>query len=636
LRKGRLLLETQRIEQEGNKTSKNQADGQLSPGATLSNRYLIQGVIGVGGMGAVYRARDLHFPNVVKVVAVKEMVNQARDPLVRETIVKNFEREANLLATLSHPAIPRIHDYFTQNERSYLILEYIHGKDLETILSESQDFFAPDQVTGWGIEICDVLQYLHDHQPEPVIFRDIKPSNIMVNQHNHIVLIDFGIAKRFQSGEKGTMIGTEGYSPPEQYRGEANVLADIYALGATLHHLLSRRDPRLEPPFSFGERPLRVINPSVSIELEAVINTALQYNPEDRFQSAAEMKEALLTVARETGALHERPASTARVDLRSSSVKPKWSFACEDEIRGTATAQGDLVYVGSYDNNLYALHAGTGEFVWKYPTDGGIVSKPAYSNGNIYFGSEDKRVHAISARSGKITWTYYTKGPVRSSAHIAEGHLFIGSDDGFLHAISAGSGRSVWRNDAFAPVRSTPLVFGEAIYFGTEAGELVCLDYRGEVKWRFRAKRAITSSPVIAEGTVYSGSLDGTLYALDAKSGWVIWRFRMDKGSISTPFITDELIFTGAIDGNIYCIDIHTAKEVWRFPTEHQVTGSALVTKDSVYCGSVDGNLYCLEYRTGRLRWKFQTGGPITATPVVYEDTVYIGSTDHKIYAFEA
>lgn len=634
--KGRLLLETQRIEQDGNHTRDNHADGQLQAGARLSNRYLIQGVIGVGGMGAVYRARDLHFPNVVKVVAVKEMVNQARDPLVRETIVKNFEREANLLATLSHPAIPRIHDYFTQNERSYLILEYIHGKDLETILSESQDFFSPDQVTGWGIEMCDVLQYLHDHQPEPVIFRDIKPSNIMVNQHNHIVLIDFGIAKRFQSGEKGTMIGTEGYSPPEQYRGEANVLADIYALGATLHHLLSRRDPRLEAPFSFGERPLREINPAVSIELEAVINTALQYNPEDRFQSAAEMKEALLTVARETGALNERPASTARVDLKSSSVSPKWSFACEDEIRGTALAQGDLVYVGSYDNNLYAVHAGTGEFVWKYPTDAGIVSKPAFSNGNLYFGSEDKRVHAISARSGKITWTYYTEGPVRSSAHIAEGHLFIGSDDGFLHAVSAGIGRSVWRHDAFAPVRSTPLVFGEAIYFGTEAGELVCIDYRGEVKWRFRAKRAITSSPVIADGTVYFGSLDGTLYAVDAKSGWVIWRFRMDKGSISTPFIADELIFTGAIDGNIYCIDMHTAKEVWRFPTEHQVTGSALVAKDSVYCGSVDGNLYCLEYRTGRLRWKFKTGGPITATPVFYDDTVYIGSTDHKIYAFEA
>ena len=612
------------------------SEGHLQPGTTLSNRYLIQGVVGVGGMGAVYRARDLHFPSVVKFVAVKEMVNQARDPLVRETIVKNFEREANLLATLSHPAIPRIHDYFTQNERSYLILEFIHGKDLETLLNETEGFFSQDQVIGWGIELCDVLQYLHEHRPEAIIFRDIKPSNIMINQHNHIVLIDFGIAKHFQSGEKGTMIGTEGYSPPEQYRGEATALADIYALGATLHHLLTRQDPRLEPPFSFGERPIRQTNPAVSVELERVINTALQYNLEERFQGASEMKDALLNVARETGALKEKPVSTARITLNSSKINPVWSFRCEDELRGSPMLHHGIVYIGSYDNNLYALHARTGEFIWKYPTDGGVVSRPAAAEGNIYFGSEDKRVHAVSARNGKIIWTYYTEGPVRSSPHVAEGHLFVGSDDGFLHAVSAGSGRGVWRADVYAPVRSTPLVHNEAIYFGTEAGEFICLDFRGEVKWRFKAKRAVTSSPIIAESFVYFTSLDSILYALEAKTGWVIWRYRMDKGSISTPCLAGDLIFTGSVDGNIYCINVHSAKEVWRFPTEHQVTGSPIIYKDSLYCGSVDGNLYCLEYRTGRLRWQYQTGGPITGTPAAYEDVVYISSTDHKMYAFEA
>jgi len=612
------------------------SEGHLQPGTTLSNRYLIQGVVGVGGMGAVYRARDLHFPSVVKFVAVKEMVNQARDPLVRETIVKNFEREANLLATLSHPAIPRIHDYFTQNERSYLILEFIHGKDLETLLNDTEGFFSQDQVIGWGIELCDVLQYLHEHQPEAIIFRDIKPSNIMINQHNHIVLIDFGIAKHFQSGEKGTMIGTEGYSPPEQYRGEATALADIYALGATLHHLLTRQDPRLEPPFSFSERPIRQTNPAVSIDLETVINTALQYNLEERFQGASEMKDALLNVARETGALKEKPVSTARITLNSSKINPVWSFRCEDELRGSPIVHNGIVYIGSYDNNMYALHARTGEFIWKYPTEGGVVSRPAAAEGNIYFGSEDKRVHAVSARNGKIIWTYYTEGPVRSSPHLAEGHLFVGSDDGFLHAVSAGSGRGVWRTDAYAPIRSTPLVHNEAIYFGTEAGEFICLDFRGAVKWRFKAKRAVTSSPFIAQSFVYFTSLDSILYALEAKTGWVIWRYRMDKGSISTPCLAGDLIFTGSVDGNIYCINVHSAKEVWRFPTEHQVTGSPIIYKDSLYCGSVDGNLYCLEYRTGRLRWQYQTGGPITGTPAAYEDVVYLSSTDHKMYAFEA
>jgi eukaryotic-like serine/threonine-protein kinase len=161
-------------------------------------------------MGSVYRARDLHFPNVIKLVAVKEMINQARDPLVRQTIVQNFEREANILVTLNHPSIPRIYDYFTHEERSYLVLEYIHGNDLDGVLSGTQGFLLEDQVIAWAIELCDVITFLHNHKPDPIIFRDMKPSNIMINQHEHVILVDFGIAKIFRSGQKGTMIGTEG------------------------------------------------------------------------------------------------------------------------------------------------------------------------------------------------------------------------------------------------------------------------------------------------------------------------------------------------------------------------------------------------------------------------------------------
>src|SRR5512139_3668115 len=135
--KGEEALETGQITQNLNDDTSQLTNQQLQPGVTLQNRYLIQSVVGIGGMGAVYRARDMHFPNVVKVVAVKEMVNQARDALVRSTIVRNFEREANLLATLDHPAIPRIYDYFCHNERSYLILEFINGKDLEAILNDT-------------------------------------------------------------------------------------------------------------------------------------------------------------------------------------------------------------------------------------------------------------------------------------------------------------------------------------------------------------------------------------------------------------------------------------------------------------------------------------------------------------------
>jgi eukaryotic-like serine/threonine-protein kinase len=601
----------------------------------LINRYLIQGVTGIGGMGAVYRARDLHFPSVDKRVAVKEMVNQIRDPLLRETIVRNFEREANILATLNHPSIPRIYDYFTQNERSYLIMEYIDGKDLEALIGDTSDFFQAEQVVGWAIELCDVLHYLHSHKPDPIIFRDMKPANVMINQHQHVVLVDFGIAKTFQSGQKGTMIGTEGYAPPEQYRGEATPLADIYALGATLHHLLTRRDPRLEAPFSFSERPIRQLNPNISLELEAAINSSVQYNPEERYQSALAMKEALISVARKTGMIGPINLPAAKISQPEGDAKVVWSFECEDEIRGTPTLHKNMLFVGSYDNNLYALNSETGEFLWKYAADGGIVSKPIVHEGNVYFGSEDKRIHVVYSRTGKIVWTYYTDGPVRSSPSISEGHVFIGSDDGYIHAVNAMSGRRAWRVDVGNHVRSTPLVSDGHVYFGTESGDFYCLDMGGSVKWRFKAKRAVTSSAVISQGIVFFSSVDWTLYALDAKTGWVIWRFRMGKASICTPCLAENFVFTGSTDGNIYCVDTRSAKEIWRYPTEHQVTSSPIIHKDSLYCGSVDKNVYCLEYRTGRLRWKFQTNGAITGTPVAENNLVYVGSTDHRIYALE-
>ncbi|WP_424912661.1 PQQ-binding-like beta-propeller repeat protein [Thermanaerothrix sp.] len=623
-------METQRITQSFGGGGVNR---QLSPGYVLVDRYLIQEVIGVGGMGSVYRARDLHFPNVVKIVAVKEMINQARDPMVRQTILHNFEREANLLVTLNHVAIPKIFDYFTHDERSYLVLEYINGKDLEAILNETEGFLPEDQVVKWAIEICDVLDYLHNHKPEPIIFRDLKPSNVMINQNGHVMLIDFGIAKLFREGQKGTMIGTEGYSPPEQYRGEATPLADIYALGATLHHLLTKRDPRLEPPFSFAERPIRKINPGVSPELETIVNTALQYNPEDRFPSAAVMKEALLAAARKTGILSRISLPTT---MKEEKIKPLWVFKCEDEVRGSPFYDNGVIYIGSYDNNLYALDATSGEFRWKFPTEGAIVGRPVAYQDIVVIGSKDSFLYCVSARTGKLIWSHKTEGAIHSSPRVGEGHVFFGSDDGYFYAVNLASGRRTWRLDVGDPIRSTPFLTNEFIYFGTEGGDFLCLDYRGQIKWRFRAKRAITSSPTVAQGMVYFTSLDASFYALDSKSGWMIWRFRMGKGSVSSPCHVDNFVFAGSADGYIYCLDANTSKEIWRFQTNHQVSGSPIIYKDNLYCGSADGNLYCLEYKTGKLRWKFATDGPITGTPTAFNNVIYFGSSDHMVYALLA
>ncbi len=629
----RPTLEDQPITRNLHPNGNQNDDQQLSSGTILENRYKIERVLGIGGMGAVYLARDTRF-SVTKYVAVKEIVAHVRDDALRKTLVTNFEREANILATLNHAAIPKIHDFFTVGNRSYLVMQYIQGQNLENILEATDDLLPVQQIVIWGIELCDVMHYLHSHKPEPIVFRDMKPANIMVNPDNHVILVDFGIAKEFEAGQKGTMIGTEGYSPPEQYRGEATPQVDIYALGATMHHLLTGIDPRDEAPFTFSERPIRQLNPEVPVELENIVDSALQYSAPDRFKDANIMKDALILVARKGGVAYSKTATAAIP--QDYEVKPLWSFECEDEIRGSAAYNDGLVYIGAYDNNVYALNSSTGEFTWKYACEGGIVSTPAYDGRTIYFGSEDQRVHAVSSPNGRVVWTYFTEGPIRSSPIVRDRHVFIGSDDGFVHVINAASGRRAVKINGGAPVRSSPHVADDLVFFGSEDGDFFCAEFGGKVRWRANAKRAVTSSPRTQDGVVYFGSVDGMLYAIDSKTGWTLWRFRMDRGTISTPYLSENFAYIGSADGHIYCINLKTSKEVWKFPTEHQVSSSPILYKDALYCGSADGCLYCLDAKTGFLRWKFVTEGAIVSTPLIHDDIVYIGSMDHKLYALPA
>ena len=173
----------------------------------------------------------------------------------------------------------------------YLAMDFVRGEDLEEVIRKHPGGLPEQQVLEWADEICDVLGYLHNHKPEPIIFRDMKPSNVMIEPDGKVKLIDFGIAKVFERAERGTQIGTPGYAPPEQYQGLATVESDIYALAATLHHMLTGRDPRDEPPFSFP--PVYGLKPTISKRTSEALQKALQMNPDDRFQSIAEFRDAL-------------------------------------------------------------------------------------------------------------------------------------------------------------------------------------------------------------------------------------------------------------------------------------------------------------------------------------------------------
>jgi serine/threonine-protein kinase len=254
--------------------------------------YVIERVIKEGGMGAVYMA--VRRPSDGNLYAVKEMLDRFNDPKERTEALDRFNAEAELLKGLKHPRIPRIYSHFADTGRHYLVMDFVEGGDLEDVLQ--RDGALPEkQVLEYADQICDVLSYLHGQRPQ-VIFRDMKPSNVMIDRKNGgIKLVDFGIAKVLKVAERGTQIGTPGYAPPEQYQGIASPASDIYALGATLHHMLTGRDPRDEKPFDY---PLaRDLNPNVSRRTSDAIQKALQMKPEDRWGSVAEFRAQLRPLA---------------------------------------------------------------------------------------------------------------------------------------------------------------------------------------------------------------------------------------------------------------------------------------------------------------------------------------------------
>ena len=348
----------------------------LPKGTVLAKRYQITHVLGLGGMSTVYAARDLRFANTFKPCAVKEMAANPQGVKDPAQLQQTFEREANLLASLSHPAIPKVYDYFAHGDQLYLVLEYISGKDLESVLNASRTFLPQETVISYALQVLDVLSYLHNHKPVPIVFRDLKPSNVMLTDQDRVMLIDFGIAKAYQHKTMGTMIGTEGYCPPEQYRGLAEPRGDLYSLGALMHQMLTRSDPRLEVPFTFAERLPTKLNPAVSKAVEDVILRAVAYQPEDRFASAGDMRAALeLCLARPVRGTRIVPGGTEGL-ATDAQLRLRWRFNAEDEIRSTPCVQNGMVYVGAYDNNLYAVDADTGKLRWKFATEGGIRPRP--------------------------------------------------------------------------------------------------------------------------------------------------------------------------------------------------------------------------------------------------------------------
>lgn len=277
----------------------------LKNGEVLRNRYRVQRIIGQGGMGSIYLADDLRLEG--RQCALKEVEHDRSLPsdLLKEAR-EQFLREATVLARLDHPNLPKVSDFFSMGIRDYLVMDYVPGKDLRTLMLEARHsgtFLHEGDVLNWANQLMDALQYMHSQHP-PILHRDIKPSNLKLTPSGLLKLVDFGLVKVLAAGETTITIlqgqGTALYTPLEQYGGDSghtDVRSDIYAFGATFYHLLTNQPPidardRFLDPQSLP--PLRQINPEVSQRTERAILWAMSLHPDERPESIERLRASLL------------------------------------------------------------------------------------------------------------------------------------------------------------------------------------------------------------------------------------------------------------------------------------------------------------------------------------------------------
>lgn len=283
------------------------ATGRLPPRTLLGKRYLVLKAVGQGGMAAVYQASDTR---ANRVVALKEMSQDGLSSDELKEALESFAAEAKLLKSLSHDNLPKVFDSFSENARHYLVMEFIEGQTLEQRLAGARGPLPEGDALRWAAQLCAALTYLHTRKP-PIIFRDLKPANIMLTPQDKVKLIDFGIARIFTPNRRRDTqaLGTPGYAPPEQYgSAQTDARADVYALGATLYQLLTAYDVSKTP---FALPPMQTRTAAISPHVRLAIERATRLDRAQRYASIAEFQRDLLSPAGlylQSGALARSPA----------------------------------------------------------------------------------------------------------------------------------------------------------------------------------------------------------------------------------------------------------------------------------------------------------------------------------------
>lgn len=507
----------------------------------LHQRYHLLHKLGTGGFGAVYQAEDIQLGK--RLVAIKEMSSQSNLSAQENTeAAEAFKQEAFMLAELMHPNLPRIYDHFHEGGHWYLVMDYIEGTTLEEYLAQTPGGYLPQQeVLEMGLQLCEVLEYLHTRQP-PIIFRDLKPLNIMRTPSGHLYLIDFGIARHFKPGQAKDTIafGSPGYAAPEQYgKTQTTPRSDIYSLGATLHQMLTGIDPSLSP-FRFAPLCLPEGKPTPKA-LAELLASMLEMDETKRPLSMSIVKAELRTIATSvaSGSFVSIKPTAASVPVTKTVVKPvpvpppapkpapkplpakpsSWGKLRaihqrgEQRVRSIAWSPDSTLLASAGENNVIDIwNAETNNTERTYQRHSGNVRAIAWSPNGKYIASagEDKTVHIWSAASGNCVLLY------QGHTHTITG-LAWSPDSQYIASCSLDHSVQIWsREKGHLSVRYTR--HNDVVYrvaWSPDGKYMASTGYEGSVRvWEAMSGRdLLTYSRYVGQALALSWSPDGKLIA---------------------------------------------------------------------------------------------------------------------------
>ncbi|MFJ9694817.1 PQQ-binding-like beta-propeller repeat protein [Kitasatospora sp. NPDC101183] len=323
----------------------------------------------------------------------------------------------------------------------------------------------------------------------------------------------------------------------------------------------------------------------------------------------------------------------------STPLRPQWPFATGGFVTAAPAVVGGVVYVGSYDKNLYALDAASGTRKWAYTTGGNLPSSPVVANGVVYIGSDDKTVYALDATTGTKKWANYIDAGGGCSLVVTDGVVYVSSGHN-VYALDAATGTNRWTCTTGGLVDRSPTVVGGVVYVSSVDKNVYALDAAtGARKWAYTTGGNVYSSPAVADGLVYAGSTDKNVYALDAASGARKWAYTTGGIVESSPAVASGVVYISGGDNNVYALDAATGARKWAYTTGGRgLCPSPAVAGGVVYISSDDNNVYALDAATGARKWAYTTGGNgLLSTPTVAGGVVYVGGADDKnVYALDA